>query len=446
MDFQKLYSRLIENWWGSLPVYFSLLGTAYLGIWALIEPLDLEENLNIFSSSVDRVLFHVVLSILFASHVTVIIGIWGRYLRRSVNKNSGFSSHDPISVNSLTDKNEINRFWQELIANATQSVKIFAGDISWIDRDKELLKNLKDRDVSISVLCRRPKNEIVLKNMRNLIQVGASVRFYEPSKAPVVRGLVIDSEQVGNSTVFTVSKKPKSEVNRIEGVPGDQNFYAYLGRRYLSPNEIEQIGILSQLFDRTWDQSSQGFALTPLDLSDDALISILKNIQTYKNITKQTISVEKIDVSRIWSPVQIVKETKRKSSLGLLNSFKHQGISYFKSVICESDNKKSILLPPIVEKHENKFVVIDGTHRLYFLKTEFEESSAECILIDNPAPLPSEPIPFSQVRIIPRKIPREQSFIKYEPKFFRDIDRLDELLSEKYETDNLALYTNHTDS
>lgn len=336
------------------------------------------------------------------------------------------------NANRLEEKEQINSLWRQLVTGASESVKIFAGDVSWINRDEDVFRKIIAQETKIYVLCRRPNNEVVQANMRKLIQSGSEVRYYDPDKTPVVRGLVIDDNNPNTGTALTVSKKAKKEVDRKYGFPGDEQLYDYLGLRYLPPDDIEQVRTLAQLFQRTWDQSMRGYVLTPLNLGLQEVAIMLRVIEQYSKLEESDLSFANVSINNLWAACDVVKDYKRNAILALLDAFDSQNRYAFESVICESDFKRSVLLPPLLERHDDKLVVIDGTHRLFFRHTFLKQSDARCIIVNNSSPLPSTPVQFSAIKLVPHKPPRHQSFISYKPEYFRDISLLDTSLETEY--------------
>ncbi len=117
---QAWIDTLRRNWWGILAVYVSVLATSYLAIWAVLEPLDVPATVELLNSTIDRRLFHVVVSILAASHFSVTLTILAEYARNgdqhvdvrrdvthSDKKRILFLSANPIDTARLRVEDEI---------------------------------------------------------------------------------------------------------------------------------------------------------------------------------------------------------------------------------------------------------------------------------------------------------------------------------------------------
>ena len=335
--------------------------------------------------------------------------------------------------NNFTSKKEIDEVWQDLITGATDSILVFAGDVSWAERDKNTIYSLTQRNIMFSVLCRRPRtNELLKNNIRVLINAGAHLRYYDEADSPKVRGIVIDNTSSQTGTALITSKTAKVQYTRKYGVPGNEKLYDYHATRYVPPSDNEQIKVLSQLFDKMWQMSMQGFVLYPIDLSIKHITDLLKTVPHYLDLVDSSVTFEKLDINSLWATCDIVKSYKFPNISSLLDAYNTQNIKFFEPSLCFSHERRSILLPPIIERHPGKLVVIDGMHRLYSHLIIDQQADALCIVISIDLELPSRPIPFSQVRVQPRKLPRNQSFKGFKPEMFRNIDILEDQLEKQF--------------
>src|SRR5688572_8298193 len=88
--------------------------------------------------------------------------------------------------------------------------------------------------------------------------------------------------------------------------------------------------------------------------------------------------------------------------------------------------RERLLLPPIVEQQEGKYVVIDGHHRLYFTSTESGKASTVwCIVLRGLTGLPGTPVPFAELKVTTEDWDRSSVFINYVPENYREIGLLD---------------------
>lgn len=333
-------------------------------------------------------------------------------------------------INRFTKKPIINSIWQRLLEGAQHSVRIFAGDASWVKRDEGVIKQCVDNGVNVSVLCRRPGNNKTLKeNISRVIAAGAEVRYYDPKDNPVVRGLVIDEKEHGVNTALTVKKAAKINIERRYGVPGTVDIYKYEAVRYIPPQDTQYIEMMCQLFDFISEKARIGIVLQPAQLDSSKMVDLIKLVPHYANMESLKFKIRTVQIQQLWSSCLYVKEYKFPLMRAVLDAYETQDFHCFESCLCLSHEKKCVLLPPILERHKSKLVVIDGIHRLYYRYIYRQQSEAECLIIDGAPSLPGEPVPFINLKVIPRKLPRrEQNFVRFKSHLFRNIESLDKAL------------------
>lgn len=345
--------------------------------------------------------------------------------------------------NVFSSKQDIGKIWQEIIKGASHSIRVFAGDVSWISRDKELLSSRIKEGIIISIICKKPHNPVTTENIRQLLLTGAEVKYYKSSKVPTVRGLIIDSEEKSQITALTISKSAKSklkisqertdiDVRRGSGEPGNTQIYQYQGIRYLPPKDVQQLQILSDFFDVMWSETNTGVVLAPIELPKKNIAQFLHSVSHYKQISASDIRFELVDIQNLWSTCNYVRDYNFPFVRSILEAFKTQQIQPFSTCLCTSHMLKSILLPPILEENNDKLIIIDGMHRLFLQLNFMQQSSALCLVLKTKINLPSLPVPFEKIQVSSHKVPRKQNFVDYKPELFRTIDLLDQQLKDEY--------------
>jgi len=109
----------------------------------------------------------------------------------------------------------------------------------------------------------------------------------------------------------------------------------------------------------------------------------------------------------------------------LLNSFFCKGISQLLPLKLYGINKNgekviSLLIPPIIEHHDEKGVLIDGMHRSYICNCSGSSINGVHIY-DIDAPLPFSPINWKHVKMVDIKPPKEERYKELKIEFFRDL-------------------------
>jgi hypothetical protein len=340
--------------------------------------------------------------------------------------------------NLYTTKSDIDRVWQEMLNGATKSVNIFAGDVSWIDRDKELISRIIKDSVNIFVVCRPPRNEKTKQNVADLLETGACVRYYDTD--PPVRGLLIDSERTRESTALIVDKFARQVIDEIDeasmpstargsGVPSSSNIYSHRAIRYLPEDDSRYVAVLNSLFAFYWETSIDSLVLYPGKLNTHHIVQALRIVPHYIDIKESDIQIELIDTDDLWAACTYVKQKKLQLTKAIFKAYEHSKIQIFSDCRCLSNKGEFLLLPPIIERHNGKYIIIDGMHRLFYAHVFFEEKQEVCCLIlSTDTPPPSSPIPLDKVQIWPCKLPKNRVFLDYKPELLRKIKSLDQAL------------------
>lgn len=332
-------------------------------------------------------------------------------------------------INRFSNKRTINSIWQHLLDGSQLSIQVFAGDVSWINRDEAVIKRSVEDGLEVSVLCRRPGTNKMLKdNISKLIETGAEVRYYDGQDNPVVRGLVIDGKEKGMNTALTVQKTAQKNIQRRYGEPGARNIYSYRAVRYIPPQDTQYIETLHQLFHFISDKALPGMVLQPVTLDFNKIAGLLAVVPHYAGSESLKLKTGTVHIRQLWSSCLYVKEYKFRDIRAILDAHETQDFRCFEPCVCLSHVRKCLLLPPILERHKDRLVVIDGIHRLYCRYLYGEKPEAECLIIEGVSPLPGEPVPFIDLNVTPRKLPREQNFTRFKPERYRNIDSLENAL------------------
>jgi len=297
-----------------------------------------------------------------------------------------------------------------------------------VPRDENLIKNKINDGVDVYILCEKPKKHgKIQENILKLINIGAKVKFYEVGYETHLRGLVIDSEKPYEGMSLRITKTCKKVIKEIEGEPGSPDIYDYKAIHYFPHNDLHNIETMHQYFNSLFKFSPRSIIFRAIQISDTKVLDILKNIKQYEGISIKDINFEVLTLDEIWASCKYVKLPKIERLKHFVTGGELQGISPFENCLCTSSQGEKVILPPIVEFFDGKKIVIDGMHRLYLHLILNKKSSAICLVINSKIPTPSNPIPFSEVKITHVKMPRNMSFDSYNENLFRNIKILDEL-------------------
>ncbi|MFI0484677.1 hypothetical protein [Actinomadura sp. 9N215] len=325
--------------------------------------------------------------------------------------------------NKFKGKKKVDIAWRALLTRADSSVDVFGGDVSWAEGNKESISRRTQFGVVVRVLCRWPRTPAQLEHVRKLTQAGVKVRFYSGDLVRI-RGLIVDAD-IGASagTALTVVKTPKRSINVTEQ---DRSMFDYEAQRHLPSRDSNTINMLHQLFESIWENLPEGVILNGASLSRGELRNILVRVPHYRSIKVNDIEVKGVAIHSLYSCCQTVKATKLDRISLLLEAYRRFTLDPFEACKVEEGGKMVTLLPPIIERQpDGRMVVIDGMHRLFQLATRTDLQQSVCLVLSNVGPLPSQPIPFQEVRVSSIKIARSENFINYNHDLFRDVKIID---------------------
>jgi len=320
----------------------------------------------------------------------------------------GFLNNEQALIVRLTqDSVKLRKFREGLleqtasiIAESSSTIHIMAGDLSWL---KEIHLSLLDaslRGVSIKIICENYTNKEYDDAIEAAMSIGA--RIFKSSKAALLKGTCID--------LFTENAK----MIAIEETPFRH------GRLYLFPNDSGFIKLIRNSFNNIWDESlALGDGNKPVlrQIAEKILVDTLKSkVPLYRNCN---ISMQTVDVNKLKPLARYLEKLKLNRVEQLDKVLVSSGLQNAAHIV----NCPWIITPPIIEKIKNEdFVIIDGTHRVFYYKLNDRHEIRVILVENNDVALPAKPINWDVITIKTEKIPRNTRYIDYDEALFRPID------------------------
>ena len=154
--------------------------------------------------------------------------------------------------------------------------------------------------------------------------------------------------------------------------------------------------------------------------------TVRSKIQTIPQYTSNvSIQQENIALSRVYPLCLWIRQSRLAHVARLAVAYQDNDIPYFRAVkVLQSEGvEERLLIPPIIETHEDKFVIIDGHHRIYHLRQLGFASVYVVIIGDVRDPLPAEVLDWTEVGITDQVLPRDRKFRNLKNEYFRHINR-----------------------
>lgn len=140
----QLWNRVLQSirqsWWGILVSYLLVLGAVYLAIWNLIEPASLPDSFESLPSPFDkRIFYHLVASVLVASHLVLFALLWLRWKHRQFWRDviSGTPPADPARSTGESEPEE--RIRQQLLCAEEERDALRQRLVSYESLEQEIL-------------------------------------------------------------------------------------------------------------------------------------------------------------------------------------------------------------------------------------------------------------------------------------------------------------------
>jgi len=88
------------------------------------------------------------------------------------------------------------------------------------------------------------------------------------------------------------------------------------------------------------------------------------------------------------------------------------------------DYRWRLIMPPVLEKHRGRLIVVDGMHRMWYAFVNKIPSVWIACVEQPPLPLPARPISWDDVSETDVRHGKEQTMVDFDPQVFRPVSRL----------------------
>jgi len=153
---------------------------------------------------------------------------------------------------------------------------------------------------------------------------------------------------------------------------------------------------------------------------------VLETVRRVPHYSGQ-VSIEKQWINPALSrPICLFVRTYRLSEVKqLVASYAEYQIPLFESAwLSKDDAPRRMLLPPILEVHQDQCVVIDGHHRIYEAIQQHQSAILVLIIKGQLDKLPADVLSWDEVAITNQRLPRELKFRNFRSSNFRLINEL----------------------
>ena len=148
----------------------------------------------------------------------------------------------------------------------------------------------------------------------------------------------------------------------------------------------------------------------------------IATVPQYTEPANVTIQQERIRPEQLCPLCRLVRVYRLTAIQDLVMAFNNRSIALFDGVwLTRPDGTEHLLPPPIIEVHDHRYVIVDGTHRIFFCLQSHQEHVGVAVVRGLLPPLPADILTWADVEVINRKVPRHQKFRNFDPTQFRRI-------------------------
>jgi len=323
-------------------------------------------------------------------------------------------------LNICEDEYQSNNAIVQSTNNPIEEVIISESETDWIHCLFPTLLYWRRNGAKITVLLKRDPKDDLDEYRRRLIEViGADI--------------VLTERIERRCFVFN----PNVEVTALAVVYYDANnpHFSFDSSIYQGVLDFPVINSLSRTLYNTIEKSRRGNLTPPRQyraptlkkIEEGDVITLLRRVIQYGDRDIE-IRMEKLNVTRLQSLTRYVKGYKFRQIGKLIEMYNEKNVPLFYPAKLIYDNdKESIITPPVIEKHNNKYILIAGlTRALYCYRNNINDIYA--FVVENvKAPLPAKrPNPddfrLNHISICDKKIPENIRYIDLNRQHFRKIE------------------------
>lgn len=303
------------------------------------------------------------------------------------NTIEGNAPPQPLIQASMHTREDITELNKQLILMADENIVSFSGDLSWVEQCKNELTVATNRNVRVRILCKDPttsKAKKLLEQSANM--AGIQIRYYPTNLVLKVRGMMIDIPVTKQAVFFKKYHKVLGdEYSRGSGEQGNNTSFNYWIRVCDQEDDLVIVAPFVQLFDILWERA------TPADVfehrENDWLI-IERELRKVKQYAESTIELTNVKVANLRPLHRYIDESEYIQVQSLVKRFEwHDDLQLWDIASIQKGSTRKIICPPIIEKHNGSWIVIDGLARVQTARA-LGRVNIKAVVIEHP----SEPV------------------------------------------------------
>ena len=209
----------------------------------------------------------------------------------------------------------------------------------------------------------------------------------------------------------------------------------YSARRLLPRRDFEEVQTSLALAKAYWE-CSRPVVLheeLPWDLpaTKSLVVNALRQVPHYHDITDADVYQDAFRIAELSS--WCIRQDKLSPSEEIVAEMRKQGTSTSSPTLICSNRPTTILLPPVIEIHDDVRAVMDGTHRLWHLYRGDPNARATVLVVAVSVPLPGVPHLFTKLPYFRVQLDRNSDITAYKAEYWRSFTPMEMFLRSEGE-------------
>lgn len=296
------------------------------------------------------------------------------------------------------------------------SVEILQRDTKWFFSFVPTIVYSRLRSKKIRILCNSPLEPKERQSIGILVRMGCEVRILKKSNRPPIEMFLFDSN-IENGGRGLISLPQYSVTSRAHSTFYEKGF-----------DEIA-IKLLHNYFNQVWEESrpvrfneKTGLSLEKINI--EQIVNRLKSgVPQYSSQTV-TISFEKVKLSDLWFLSRRIYEYRYKQVPNILKLYEEIHANLFDPIAIKfPSNRMTIMTPPILERLNDKLVILNGSHRAYYCRSNNTTEHIWCVVVNRvEESLPGVPVRFEHVKVEKHKVEPTERIDRFDYGRFRHVE------------------------
>lgn len=147
----------------------------------------------------------------------------------------------------------------------------------------------------------------------------------------------------------------------------------------------------------------------------------IRCIPQYRDSLAVTITETRLSPAQLLPLCRYVRIHRLEKVEKLVEAYQAASLQQFEGAWILRDDRDVLLVPPIIEVHHQRNVIIDGLHRVFLGRQSKIALLTVAVVRGDLSPLPADVLSWSEVELTSERVPRSTKFRNLDEANFRDV-------------------------